>query len=124
MSQDNCGFPGGAGIVLDNRYNLASNVTMEGENIVWDVHEFSVQDNGKSAVMFGLSTIQEGADDLSPAAYTGPRFDSTLREIDLQTKEVLFEWKANSVISDSEFPYPFEFDQKIENPMKDTWDYL
>lgn len=124
MAKDSCGFPEGAGIVLDNRYNLASNVTVEGENIVFDVHEFSIRENGKSAVMFGLSTIQGDADDLNPTDYTGPRFDSTVREIDLRSREILFEWKSSRVISECDFPFPFQLDANIKTPMRDTWDYL
>lgn len=124
MAKDNCGFSQGAGIVLDNQYNLASNVTLEGDNIVFDLHEFSVLEDGKSAVMFGLSTIQGEADDLNPPDYTGPRFDSTLREIDLQTRETLFEWKSSQMISESKFPYPQQEDPNVEEPIEGSWDYL
>lgn len=124
MGHDTCGFPNGGGVVLDNHYNSVSNVTVNGDNIVIDLHEFWIREDGRSALLMGLSTIQGGSDELNPAGYDGSRFDSTLLEMDLRTNEPLFSWKSTEVMAESDFPYPYELDQSLKQLAKETWDYF
>lgn len=117
MWPKNCVFKTGAGIVLDDSYELALNMTIEEDNVVFDMHEFNIIDDGRSALLFGQSTISAGSDELSPDDLRSSRRDHTVREVDLRTGKTLFQWRSTEAMLDSTADYP-------NPPEKEDWDYL
>lgn len=109
-------FPRGAGVVLDDSYELAYNLTFDGDNVVFDMHEFNIINDGKSALILGQSTKNVGSDELSPLDLPGPRRDHAAREVDFRTRETMFEWWSTAGMADSTMVYP--------DNEQDDWDYM
>jgi len=109
-------FTEGAGVVLDSSYQRVMNVTLPRELRV-DVHEFSLLDEGKSAIMLVNHYVQ--AHDLTQGrpGWDGQIVGNGFREIDLRTRESLFDWRSLGPVSpvESTFAAPEE---------GGTWDYL
>ena len=88
------GSPERAGFIADSSYNIQEKVMIE-KGASFDIHEFTVVDGGKSAI---ITTEKEEQHDVSSVTSKYPDGYNTLnkgfREIDLGTGRTNFEWAA------------------------------
>lgn len=107
------GLGDGFGLVFDDTYRLVYNVSTQGIALHSDLHEFALTGHG-TAIVTGVDDIlvdTSGWDDWrGPAEF--PVLNALFQEIDLETNEVLFTWRALDHIS------PFD---SFETMAKD-WD--
>lgn len=94
------GLGDGFGLVFDDTYRLAYNVSAQGIALHSDLHEFALTGHG-TALVTGVDDVlvdTSGWDDWQgPAAF--PVLNALFQEIDLETNEVLFSWQALDHIS-------------------------
>jgi len=109
-------LPNGAGVLLDSSYQEAMNVTLPPE-LRLNIHEFSLLDDGSAAIILFDKESQE--EDLSTgnSSWSGPLISNGFREIDLRSRETLFEWNSSDHVWIYESTHPA--------PANGTpWDYL
>lgn len=99
-----CDYPEGAVVLLDDTYKPIRGITYDAENTIVDLHEFQVLDGGRSALLIGVSAVPPDA--LNPEGYHGGRDDHSVRELDLQSGRVVWEWKTDDVVAHSNEPLP------------------
>lgn len=95
------GIGDGYGLAYDDTYRLVYKVSAQNIQVHSDLHEFAFTGNG-SALVTGVNSIQ-----VSPSIFPQwelPPFgieilDAVFQEIDLETNEVLFHWRALDHIS-------------------------
>lgn len=94
------GLGDGFGLVFDDTYRLAYNVSTRGIALHSDLHEFVLTGHG-TAIVTGVDDIlvdTSGWEDWrGPAEF--PVLNALFQEIDLETNEVLFSWRALDHIS-------------------------
>lgn len=90
----------GFGLVFDDTYRLAYNVSAQGIALHSDLHEFALTGHG-TALVTGVDDVlvdtSGWGDWQGPAAF--PVLNTLFQEIDLETNEVLFSWQALDHIS-------------------------
>ncbi|KAF2704340.1 hypothetical protein K504DRAFT_507347 [Pleomassaria siparia CBS 279.74] len=95
------GWARGHGIIMDNRYRVVQTVEAVGSASTTDMHEFRLIHEGKTAL---VTIYQPRAYDLSPFG-VGPGLgwiqDSVFQEIDVETGDLIFEWRALDHIAPS-----------------------
>ncbi|KAJ0116015.1 hypothetical protein J7T55_004185 [Diaporthe amygdali] len=94
------GLGDGFGLVFDANYRLAYNVSAQGIALHSDLHEFALTGHGTALVTGVEDVLVDTAgwkDWQGPAAF--PVLDALFQEIDLETNEVLFSWRALDHIS-------------------------
>ncbi|KIX02667.1 uncharacterized protein Z518_08609 [Rhinocladiella mackenziei CBS 650.93] len=85
-------FGTGTYLMLDSSYELYKSVSAA-NGLSGDLHEFKITDNGTA-----LMTVYDPAPaDLSSLGITSPGwiYDSIFQEVDIETGELLFEWRAS-----------------------------
>lgn len=106
-------FGRGYYLMIDSSYNVFKNVTAAGE-LDGDLHEFQITEQGTALLT---------AYDIQPAdlsAYgveDGHIIDSLFQEIDLETGELIFQWRASDHYPVTESLAPYE-------SYKGAWDYF
>ncbi|KAF2658149.1 hypothetical protein K491DRAFT_690496 [Lophiostoma macrostomum CBS 122681] len=95
------GWARGHGVIMDNRYRVVQTVEAVGSAPTIDMHEFRLVNDGKSAL---VTIYQPRAYDLSGFGI-GPGVgwiqDSLFQEIDVDSGELIFEWRALDHIAPS-----------------------
>lgn len=94
------GLGDGFGLVFDDNYRLAYNISAQGIALHSDLHEFALTGHGTALVTGVEDVLVDTAgwkDWQGPAAF--PVLDALFQEIDLETNEVLFSWRALDHIS-------------------------
>ncbi|EMC97987.1 hypothetical protein BAUCODRAFT_410032 [Baudoinia panamericana UAMH 10762] len=119
-------FPGspferGAGIALDSAYRMIRNVTIPlEEGSVLDVHEFTLVDNGQSAL---LATSKVVLTSVGPASGNQQRtaliMNAEVQEVNISSGQKKFVWSAIDHISTNESTSPMPNKGSF-----DKWDYL
>lgn len=105
-------FGRGYYLMLDSSYNIFKNVTAAGD-LDGDLHEFQITEDGTAL----LTAYQAQAADLTAyGVEIGLIYDSIFQEIDLETGELLFEWRASDWYPVTESLAPYESYQG-------AWDY-
>ncbi|KAL2820430.1 ASST-domain-containing protein [Aspergillus granulosus] len=97
------GIGDGYGLAYDDTYRLAYKVSAQNiNNVHADLHEFAFTGNG-TALVTGVDRIRVRGNDLSekygwdyvlPDGLEIDILDGVFQEVDLQTNEVLFDWRA------------------------------
>ncbi|KAF2641339.1 hypothetical protein P280DRAFT_468973 [Massarina eburnea CBS 473.64] len=120
------GWARGHGVIMDVNYRVVRTVEAVGSATQTDMHEFRLIDGGKRAL---VTVYQPRAYDLGPFGI-GPGLgwiqDSMFQEIDVETGELLFEWRALDHIAPS-FSYTCIActDTSGDGLTRDTpWDYF
>lgn len=106
-------FGRGYYLMLDSSYNVFKNVTAVGD-LDGDLHEFQITDDDTAL----LTAYEARAADLSAyGVEDGVIWDSVFQEIDLETGELLFQWRASDhyAVTDSFGPY---------DQYQDAWDFF
>ena len=98
------GSPYNADFIADDSYNIQKKVMIK--DVESDLHEFTVVDDGKSAIMTTIKFQQENVSSVTPEYPQGfMAGNKGFREIDLGTGRTKFEWAAldNGVTVDESF---------------------
>ena len=89
------GYGRGHGVIMDNSYRIVRSVEPAGSVTGADEHEFKLLNGGKSAL---LTVYHVRAWDLSEygiAEQMGYITDSIFQEIDVETGDLIFEWRSS-----------------------------
>jgi len=109
-------FEHGAAILLNSSYQQVMNVTLPRE-LRLNIHDFSLLDEGKSAIV--LMDVETQARNFSNGTreWEGRLVGNGFREIDLRSRDTMFEWRAVDHVSvfESSNPAPSG---------RNAWDYL
>ena len=87
-------YPKGAGVIADTSFNLLGSVNVTEDIEEFNLHEFTIVEDGKSAL---IVTYKNEWRDISPLGLknlTGWVGDSRIQEIDLITGDIKFEWRT------------------------------
>lgn len=108
----------GEGLILGSDYQVVRGVHFNGTSSSVDIHEFTLVDNGTSAIMTQYRPIPA---DLSAYGMPGIGYiyDSVFQEQRLSDGEVLFEWRSSDHIALAESNVTF-FGGTGQSP----WDYF
>ncbi|KAK2760372.1 hypothetical protein FQN54_002442 [Arachnomyces sp. PD_36] len=90
------GIGDGYGLAFDDTYRLAYKVWAQDLEVKSDLHEFAFTGNG-TALVTGVDKLMAKRSDFTPEWEVPEEFevlDSIFQEIDLETNEVLFNWRA------------------------------
>ncbi|KAL4970492.1 ASST-domain-containing protein [Aspergillus stella-maris] len=96
------GIGDGYGLAYDDTYQLVYKVSTQNIDVHADLHEFAFTGNG-SALVTGVNTMRVNGKDLSttygwdnvmPGTMELDILEGVFQEIDLDTNEVLFDWRA------------------------------
>lgn len=88
------GYCRGHGVILDNTYRIVRSVQPGGGMASSDMHEFMPINEGKTALM---TVYQQRQFDMTPwnvKSGVGWVMESVFQEIDVETSNVLFEWRS------------------------------
>ncbi|KAJ5564259.1 arylsulfotransferase [Penicillium frequentans] len=105
------GIGDGYGLAFDETYRLAYKVSAQNIQVHSDLHEFAFTGNG-TALVTGVDKVTKRRDDFDPSWGTPSRFevlDAIFQEIDLETNEVIFEWRALNHVNPMESYEPRGF---------------
>ena len=99
----------GAYFILDSSYNVVKKVHAVGNDYKGDIHEFEITEAGTA-----LFTIYHKTQvDLRPMGWGRPEngwiLDSMFQEVDIETGDLLFEWKASEHFRAEETFYTHPF---------------
>lgn len=107
------GIGDGFGLAYDESYRLAYNISTQGFSTHADLHEFAFTGHG-TVLVAGVNRkrAQTAEWENWQGSRTIPVLDAMFQEIDLETNEVLFSWKALDHIdpTDSSEPWGREWD--------------
>lgn len=91
------GVGDGWGLAYDDTYRLAYRVTAQNISAHADLHEFAFTGHG-TALVTGVDRITVDTKEWKAHGFRGPTrlnvLDAVFQEIDLETNEVLFNWRA------------------------------
>ena len=105
--------------IADSSYNIQKKFTLEDEGGKLNLHEFSIIDGGKSAIMTMGKTQKENISSVTSKYPNGVNVGNTgFREIDLATGRTKFDWYSldHGVTVDESF-----FMKGVGRP---EWDFL
>ncbi|PYH43073.1 arylsulfotransferase [Aspergillus saccharolyticus JOP 1030-1] len=90
------GIGDGYGLAYDETYRLAYKISAQNIQVHSDLHEFAFTGNG-TALVTGVDKIRPWRSELPAEWRTPERFEvlnAVFQEIDLETNDVLFDWRA------------------------------
>lgn len=105
------GIGDGYGLAFDETYRLVYKISAQNIQVHSDLHEFAFTGNG-TVLVTGVDKVTKRTGDLDPNWKTPSRFevlDAIFQEIDLETNEVLFEWRALNHVNPMESYEPRAF---------------
>ncbi|KAJ5935180.1 arylsulfotransferase [Penicillium verhagenii] len=94
--QKGLGIGDGYGLAFDETYRLVYKIWAQNIRVHSDLHEFAFTGNG-TALVTGVDVMTGRSSQFDPSWGTPRRFEvlnAIFQEIDLETNEVLFEWRA------------------------------
>lgn len=120
------GYCRGHGVILDNQYRIVRSVQPGGGMASSDMHEFMPINDGKTALM---TVYQQRQFDMSPwniKTGVGWLMESIFQEVDIETDQVLFEWRSLDHVDPSlSYTYPDHTDTSGTGlDPHSPWDYF
>lgn len=120
------GYCRGHGLILDDSYNIVRSVRSGGGISSSDMHEFRLINDGKTALM---TVYQQSQFDMSPwniKMGMGWVMESIFQEVDVETGQVLFEWRSLDHVDPSvSYTYPDHTDTSGDGlDSHSPWDYF
>ncbi|BAE60645.1 unnamed protein product [Aspergillus oryzae RIB40] len=120
------GYCRGHGVIMDNRYRTVKTVVPGGGMASSDMHEFLPINDGKTAL---LTVYQQRQFDMSlwnVKTGMGWLMESIFQEVDVETNEVLFEWKSLDHVDPTvSYTYPGHTDTSGTGlDPRSPWDYF
>ncbi|KKY28714.1 putative Arylsulfotransferase [Diplodia seriata] len=89
------GYARGHGLILDKSYSIVKSIEVGGSGVPSvDMHEFNMINDGASALVTAYMTIPYDLADFGITTGVGYLQDGTFQEIEVDTGNVLFEWRA------------------------------
>ncbi|KAH6637526.1 ASST-domain-containing protein [Boeremia exigua] len=95
------GWARGHGVIMNNNYRVVRTVEAVGAATQMDMHEFRLIDGGKRALVTIYQPRQYDLGAFGVGPGIGWIHDSLFQEIDVETGELLFEWRALDHIAPS-----------------------
>ncbi|KAL1639436.1 hypothetical protein SLS58_007868 [Diplodia intermedia] len=120
------GFARGHGMIMNNEYRVIKTVESGGSTAQADMHEFRVLPGGKTALMTVYQTRQYDLADFGIERGMGWIVDSVFQEVDIETNDVVFEWRALDHVSPSfSYTLPGTTDTSGDGRSPNSpWDYF
>ncbi|PYH99729.1 MFS general substrate transporter [Aspergillus ellipticus CBS 707.79] len=120
------GYCRGHGVIMDDNYRIVRTVVPGGGMAASDMHEFMPINDGKTAL---LTVYQQRQFDMSPwnvKTGMGWVMESIFQEVDVETNEVLFEWKSLDHVDPSDaYTWPGHTDTSGTGlDPRSPWDYF
>ncbi|CAK39959.1 uncharacterized protein An08g07120 [Aspergillus niger] len=120
------GYCRGHGVIMDDHYRIVRTVVPGGGMASSDMHEFMPINDGKTALM---TVYQQRQFDMSPwnvKSGMGWVMESIFQEVDVETNEVLFEWKSLDHVDPSDaYTWPSHTDTSGTGlDPRSPWDYF
>ena len=119
------GYARGHGVIMNKHYQIVQSIEPVGSSVSADLHEFNLLPNGKSALM---TIYHPRAYDLTAYGIVnglGYIQDSVFQEVDVDTGELIFEWRSLDHIDPTEGYVDPASTEISGDGMKDTpWDYF
>ncbi|KAB8265283.1 MFS general substrate transporter [Aspergillus pseudonomiae] len=120
------GYCRGHGVIMNNQYRTVKTVLPGGGMASSDMHEFLPINDGKTAL---LTVYQQRQFDMSlwnVKTGMGWLMESVFQEVDVETNEVLFEWKSlDHVDPTASYTYPGHTDTSGTGlDPRSPWDYF
>ncbi len=79
---------------MDNSYRLIESVEFAGPFGDADLHEFTLLNNGKSAIQISYNPVPYDLGDFGFPSGQGWVMDCVFQELDLETKQIIFQWRT------------------------------
>lgn len=120
------GWGHGHGIIMDKHYRIVKSIEPGSYQASSDMHEFHVLPDGKSALMTQYLRSAHDLCDFDICNGLGYINQGAFQEVDVETGNVLFEWRSLDHISTSEsyvWPSSSEISGSGEEPGS-PWDYF
>ncbi|GES59307.1 MFS general substrate transporter [Aspergillus terreus] len=120
------GYCRGHGVIMDDRYRIVKTVTPGGGMASSDMHEFMPINDGKTALMTVYQQRQFDMSLWNVKTGMGWLMESIFQEVDVETNEVLFEWKSlDHVDPSASYTYPHHTDTSGTGlDPRSPWDYF
>ncbi|KAF9890323.1 hypothetical protein FE257_005989 [Aspergillus nanangensis] len=120
------GYCRGHGVIMDDQYRIVKTVTPGGGMASSDMHEFMPINDGKTALMTVYQQRQFDMSLWNIKMGMGWLMESIFQEVDVETNEVLFEWKSLDHIDPSaSYTYPGHTDTSGTGlEPRSPWDYF
>ncbi|RAH44829.1 MFS general substrate transporter [Aspergillus brunneoviolaceus CBS 621.78] len=120
------GYCRGHGVIMDSNYRIVRTVVPGGGMASSDMHEFKPINDGKTAL---LTVYQQRQFDMSlwnVKTGMGWLMESVFQEVDVETNEVLFEWKSlDHVDPSAAYTWPSHTDTSGTGlDPRSPWDYF
>ncbi|KAF2482289.1 ASST-domain-containing protein, partial [Neohortaea acidophila] len=96
-------FDYGKYYMLDRGFNLAKTVQAVGEGLHGDPHEFIITNDDTALIVVSPRTRDVDVRSTHHASMRPDLLDAVLQEIDIDTGELLFEWRASQHFNDGEY---------------------
>lgn len=93
------GYSRGHGLILNNQYKVVDSVEIGGAHGAADLHEFTLLNGGESALLISYQPVPYDLSAYGVTTGQGWIMDGVFQEINLTTREVLFEWRALDHVS-------------------------
>ncbi|OCK74212.1 hypothetical protein K432DRAFT_420425 [Lepidopterella palustris CBS 459.81] len=120
------GYARGHGVIMDSSYRVVKTIEAAGSASPTDMHEFRLVKSGKSALVTIYQPRPYDLGDYGIRPGLGWIMDSVFQEIDVQTGNLIFEWRSTDHISPS-FSYTLaaSTDTSGDGLSNDSpWDYF
>ncbi|KAE8153910.1 MFS general substrate transporter [Aspergillus avenaceus] len=120
------GYCRGHGVIMDNRYRIVKTVLPGGGMAASDMHEFMPINDGKTALMTVYQQRQFDMSLWNVKTGMGWLMESIFQEVDVETNEVLFEWKSlDHVDPTASYTFPGHTDTSGTGlDPRSPWDYF
>lgn len=114
----------GSRVIMGHNYRTEAQFTQSSIGVMPEEHEFNIINNGRTAVMTSYRPRHYDLSPVNESRGMGWILDSLFYEIDLQTKQVLFEWSALDHIDPSAGLIPLSAQDHGGLAPEYAWDYL
>ncbi|OJJ35087.1 hypothetical protein ASPWEDRAFT_40230 [Aspergillus wentii DTO 134E9] len=120
------GYCRGHGIIMDNEYRIVRSVQAGGGMAAGDMHEFLLINDGKTALMTVYQQRQFDMSAWNIKSGVGWLMESIFQEVDVETNEVLFEWRSLDHVDPSDsYTLPDSTDTSGNGlEPRSPWDYF
>ncbi|PWY66450.1 MFS general substrate transporter [Aspergillus heteromorphus CBS 117.55] len=120
------GYCRGHGVIMDDHYRIVRTVVPGGGMASSDMHEFMPINDGKTALMTVYQQRQFDMSAWNVKSGMGWVMESIFQEVDVETNEVLFEWKSLDHVDPSDaYTWPSHTDTSGTGlDPRSPWDYF
>lgn len=110
----------GTAHIMNSAYEMTTNITIHDDRDGFNMHEFNVLDNGRTAMITAERNVWMDMSDIGIAGNGWVRAGG-FEEIDINTGEALFDWRSNGSVSLNESTFGVPSVGLKDRP---GWDYV